>query len=347
MSSPPSVVVAGAGAVGLCTALALAEAGFAVVLADGAKRGDNASGIAAGLLAPAFECAMDPIVTPHFEILMEARDLWRSLSQQAGITLDRAGAIAVGEANEVATWTTSLQNLGVRPRRLNGDEAMSLQPALRWQGPAVYAQDDWRLDANDALAALEAQAERAGVEHIASDVDDFEPGQTTLADGRIIRASWLVAATGASARLAPELKDLVPIKGQIARVAGSRMLGPVVRAPGLYIAPGSGGTLIGATMEPGQADRKVEAAVIEQLCRSARALMPGLEGAQAKGFAGVRAATPDGLPLVGPSALAGVLVAAGARRNGWLLAPLIARQIVRTLKGEAVGIPSLSASRFS
>jgi glycine oxidase len=47
----------------------------------------------------------------------------------------------------------------------------------------------------------------------------------------------------------------------------------------------------------------------------------------------VRAATPDALPLVGPSSRPGLSLALGARRNGWLLAPLIAEIICAQLAG--------------
>jgi glycine oxidase len=40
------------------------------------------------------------------------------------------------------------------------------------------------------------------------------------------------------------------------------------------------------------------------------------------------------LPLVGPSRTPGVLLAAGMRRNGWLLAPLVAAIVVAQLLGE-------------
>jgi glycine oxidase len=53
--------------------------------------------------------------------------------------------------------------------------------------------------------------------------------------------------------------------------------------------------------------------------------------------AGVRAATPDGLPMVGASSASGVLVAAGARRNGWLLAPLVAQLIAACVTGRDPG----------
>ncbi|OXE36819.1 MAG: hypothetical protein CGW95_05375 [Phenylobacterium zucineum] len=51
---------------------------------------------------------------------------------------------------------------------------------------------------------------------------------------------------------------------------------------------------------------------------------------------GVRAATSDGLPMIGRTADPNVFLAVGARRNGWLLAPLAAQIITACLtEGEA------------
>ncbi|PXA83940.1 D-amino-acid oxidase, partial [Caulobacter sp. D5] len=66
-------------------------------------------------------------------------------------------------------------------------------------------------------------------------------------------------------------------------------------------------------------------------------LRPELAGASASIEVGVRASTPDGLPLVGESRTAGVILAAGARRNGWLLAPLVADMVAAYLTGADPG----------
>jgi glycine oxidase len=55
------------------------------------------------------------------------------------------------------------------------------------------------------------------------------------------------------------------------------------------------------------------------------------------------------LPLAGESAEPGVLIAAGARRNGWLLAPMVAKAAAARILGRS---PSrwdaqLAARRFS
>ena len=87
-------MIAGAGVLGLATALALADAGCDVTVCD--PGGANASSIAAGMIAPVFEAVLDPAARAHFDILLAARDLWPALAQRAGIALDRCGAVAVG-----------------------------------------------------------------------------------------------------------------------------------------------------------------------------------------------------------------------------------------------------------
>ena len=68
--------VGGAGVFGLAIALTLARRGAQVVLADPAPQGTNASAVAAGMLAPALEAALDPLAHGRFLLLEEARDLW-------------------------------------------------------------------------------------------------------------------------------------------------------------------------------------------------------------------------------------------------------------------------------
>ncbi len=52
-------------------------------------------------------------------------------------------------------------------------------------------------------------------------------------------------------------------------------------------------------------------------------------------LAGLRPGTPDNLPLIGPGALEGLVLATGHYRNGILLAPLTADAVAALLAGEA------------
>src|SRR5512146_1185390 len=154
MNGGAKVTVAGAGALGLCSALALADAGCRVTVFDPEPEG-NASAVAAGMLAPVFEAVLDPEAAPFFDILLAARDLWPVLEARAGVRLDRSGAMAVGGEDWLAGVQAALIRLGVHgidlPRRTAADLAPGLSPAV---AHAVLVREDWRLEPSQAIAAL-------------------------------------------------------------------------------------------------------------------------------------------------------------------------------------------------
>ena len=303
------VTVAGAGALGLCIALELARGGAEVAVCDPAAPADNASGVAAGMLAPAFETALDAASADHFDLLLAGRDLWPELAERVGVMIDRSGAAYYGE------------HIGAVAARLK-----ALGAAAGVYGDRVYTREDWRLSPPEALAALRAAADAAGVR--------FEQ-RVAVAP---VAGERLVLATGFDQGcLAPELALLEPIKGHILRLSGGPDIGPVIRGDGVYIVPDPAGAIVGATMEQGVVDRTVDAARVVALRQAAEALLPELAELDVRAGTGVRAATPDGLPMVGRSAAPGVLLAVGARRNGWLLAPLVARMIAAYVAGDDPG----------
>jgi glycine oxidase len=314
MNKGPKVIVAGAGALGLSTALALADAGCAVTVCDPAQ-GPQASAVAAGMLAPVFEAVLDAETAGDLDLLLAARNLWPALAARAGIVIDRSGTAAVGSGTWLAEIDARLARLGVRgagmPRGMLDAMAPGIAPGLE----SVLVREDWRLQPRPALAALRAAADAAGVAFRAEAV-------TRRGD-----ADWLVVATGAGQSLAaaaPELSRLTPIKGQILAFGDIRG-GPLsLRGEACYAVPGSAGLAVGATMEVGRDDTAIDLAACAPLAEAATGLFPDLASADFTVSAGVRAATTDGLPMVGASQAPGVILAVGARRNGWLLAPMIA-----------------------
>jgi glycine oxidase len=331
MTSAPRVTVAGAGVLGLATALALADAGARVTVYD--PGGPNASSIAAGMIAPVFEAVLDATARPHFDLLMAARDLWPALAERAGIALDRAGALAVGKDAWLDGLLAGFDGLHLRPTEIGGATARGLAPGLSEAfARALFTREDWRVDAPVALAALGEAAAASGAAFAAEPV-------RVRGD-----ADFLVIATGAERRLAdiaPELSVLTPVKGHIVRVAAPSV-GAVVRARTVYAAPGAS-LVFGGTMEHGRADVAIDEAAAEPLLTAGLELFPEHWEAPIQISAGVRGATPDGLPMAGPAAAPGVLLAVGARRNGWLLAPLVARMIAAFVTG---GDPGLYAARL-
>lgn len=331
----PRLVVAGAGAFGLASALTLARRGAQVTVCDPAAVGDNASGVAAGMLAPAFEALLDPVSAGHFDLLCAARAAWPGFAESIGLTLEREGALWAGAG--AGDIEARLLAAGARARRLSAAEARNAVAGLAVSGEAVFTPEDWRIDAASAVVALRSAAQAAGVAFVTRAAVGFAAGEVRLEDGERLEADALVVAVGAQrAGLAPELSALTPIKGHILRMHGGPRQGPLVRGTGIYVRPHPVGCVVGATMETGSDDRRIDPAICAELLGRAQNLFPDLADTPYLAAAGVRASTDDGLPWVGPSAEPGVLLAVGARRNGWLLAPAVGEVVAARAFGEPV-----------
>jgi len=328
------IVVAGAGAIGRSIACRLARAGHRVTVIDPA--GANASSVAAGMLAPAFECVFDAATAGGYPLLAQARDLWPALAADIGLPLARDGALAIGSRAEAEGWVAALAAAGATARLLPPAEAAACAPGLPAKVWAAFTPDDWRLSPAAALARLRQTGEARGVRFASGAVRGFAAGKVEVEGGEDIRADCLVVATGAGralAALAPELTTLTPIKGHILRAGGDFAAAPTIRANGVYLCRGDGEAVLGATMEVGAGDDAVDPAVVQRLLAAAAPLATPLGPQAWTPATGVRAATPDGLPMVGWSRTPGVVLAVGTRRNGWLLAPLIAGAVLDVVEG--------------
>lgn len=326
MGHKANIVVAGAGAVGSTIALTLARAGYRVRVLDPAPAGDNASGVAAGMLAPAFETLFDESAQGRFELLKAARDSWLGLARSIGIELDLRGALAVGEPVQVGAWADRMAGFGAVVETLDARRLADKAPGRLTRTAGVFTPDDWRLEPSEALAALQRAGAAAGVGYVLRRLDAREAPPGDL----------LICATGAGrglAAIAPELGALTPIKGHILRSAATPGGAPVVRGEGVYLCRGRHDLVLGASMEVGRDDRRIDPGVVGDLVARAERIWPDAANLAWRAQTGVRAATPDGLPLAGWSERPGVLLAAGARRNGWLLAPLIAETVLGLVGG--------------
>ena len=342
------VIIAGAGAVGSAIAATLATRGASVAWADPALEADNASGVAAGMLAPGFEAALEGGGAETFALLKAARDQWPVLLASLGapdVGLWRGGALWVDLPGAAGPTSDDLKArfdaLGARAEAVAAAIARDFLPSLPPDlTGSLYTPQDWSLDPLQALSALRGAATAAGAEVVRARVTAFEDGVASLSDGRTIAADALVIATGMDASLvAPELAHLSPIKGHILRQALSDRSagGPMLRAAAGYVSATASGVHVGATMEAGRADHTIDPTIAARLKAFGERLYPALVGADLVARTGVRAATPDGLPMVGPSRAPNVLIAVGMRRNGWLLAPLVAEMIAAYLTGDNPG----------
>jgi len=311
------VAVIGAGVSGLCIAVRLAQAGGRVRLCDPSDTRDEASGVAAGMLAPVGEALFDD--PERLPIWRDAAALWPAFADAVpGLQIHRCGARFAGVSDPSAA-------LG-----------------LTAETGEFHSAEDARLDPWAALQALEAAFAASGGERRRTRLD--APPQD--ADIVIFAAGF---ASRSFAPLADELSVLTPIKGQLLRFDGGPAEGPILRTPEGYLTPSRLGAAVGATMEPGLSDRTPTKAAQTKLLDVAERLSPGLSKRPHRLLAGVRAATPDGLPIVGPSSRKGLFIATGMRRNGWLLGPLVAEITLSYLSGEEGGphAAALDPRRFA
>jgi len=159
-----------------------------------------------------------------------------------------------------------------------------------------------------------------------------------------IRAETVVLANGAWSGAADWLPDharppVRPVKGQVIELRG-RDPEPVARhilaSERVYLVPRPDGRLVvGATVEEMGFDTAVTAGGVHELLREAYRLLPDVAEMELVGAtAGLRPGTPDNLPLVGPGAIDGLVLATGHFRNGILLAPLASQAVADLLTGD-------------
>jgi glycine oxidase len=280
-------------------------------------------------------------------------ELERASELPVGYT--RCGTLLVArdadEADALERELTLRTTLGLDVRRLRASAARRLEPGL---APslrlALDVPGDHAVDPRALVTALTAALGRAGGElrtgaPVASlQVAGDAVHGVVLDDGSRVAAEQVVVAagvwSGSLGGLSPErLVPLRPVKGQILRLhdpAGPGLLTRVIRMGPSYITPrGDGRYVLGATQEERGFDTSVTAGAAFELLRDASELVPGIsELVLDELTAGLRPATPDNLPAIGPAAdVDGLWWAVGHRRGGILLSPVTAELIVAGLMG--------------
>ena len=210
--------------------------------------------------------------------------------------------------------------------------------------------------AGELTRALAVAAEHHGARFVESDrVQRIHSGPSGLVvetDRRPLARDVVVLAAGSwSGRI--EIEGAVsapvrPVRGQLLQLAwrGSP-LRRVTWGERCYLVPWEDGTvLVGATSEDVGFEERTTAAGVHDLLEAASDLVPHVRTATFQGArVGLRPATPDGLPLIGWSAvLADLMYATGHYRNGVLLAPVTAMLVADAVLEKRID-PILEAAR--
>ena len=357
------VCVVGAGIIGCATAWELARAGCAVTLFERSTPGAEASGAAAGLLAPLGESTG----SAFSRLALASWRLYPSLAEElreiTGIDVEyvtRGTVYPLFSTEDVERMEARVAD------RLEPEYGIEVwdtadlranEPALATavRGAMFVRADHWvnneRLVVAYAQAAVAAGvALRAGaaVTRIA-----VEAGRVrgVVAEGELREADAVVATAGAwTGELLESFGARLPVepkRGQMVALGHvPSVLNRCIHGEDVYLVPRpSGELLVGATVERVGFQRAVTAEGIAGLLASAIKLCPALGALSVtRTWCGFRPWAPDSLPVIGPwPDVEGLWVATAHFRNGILLAPITARIMTDWL---TAGAPGLDVDEF-
>ena len=330
----PKVAIIGAGIGGAALARAFEALGAPVQVIEAEGPGAGASGNAAALVMARLDAGGGPIAGLYAQALARAADLFDALPQ-AGIA--RAAVQLEAAPKDPSRFDRIAGSDLFEPgalRRLTPAEAGSSVDETCAVGGLLVR--DARVVAPDAVLG----AWLASAELITAAVARIEPVDRAwrlidAAGGEIARADIVCIAAGAdAARLAPGL-PISAVRGQ-ASMAG--VPGPVQPAIwGGYAIPARGGVLFGATHDRDETAVDIRSQDHTRNLATLAAARPELAARidpdALTGRAGLRAVTPDFLPVAGAVAAAsgapqpGLFILCGLGSRGFCAAPLLAEHV--------------------
>lgn len=254
------------------------------------------------------------------------------------------------------------QKLGLEVERLRGRQARELEPGLAptIRG-AILAPNDHQVDPPEMLAALRLACVGEGValrdERVTAVKTDGDRVVGVSTSSGVTGADQVVIAGGAASGtiegLPPEAMPPVrPVKGQLLHLAATGMFGigdRNIRGLDVYVVSRTNGRIVvGATVEEMGWDTTVTAGAVHELLRRAYEILPGVtELRYVRALAGLRPGTPDNAPILGKSAIEGLIMATGHYRNGVLLGPITGDRIAELVAtGATQDLEPFAPDRF-
>ncbi|WP_051287051.1 glycine oxidase ThiO [Paenibacillus taiwanensis] len=364
------LIVVGGGVIGCAIAYEAALTGMQVIVLERDRIGYGASRAAAGMLAPVAECIQQDELaqfacTSHDLFPGWSEQLWEL--SQVDLELHLRGIhVPVMKGSDHTITELQLRKAALlHPAGMHyGMEWISdakLQAFPYYHGSdveGVYVlPKEGHLSPTKLTEALFTAGKRRGVQfHEHEQVVDFIIHNGRIQGVKTGSGEWysdhVIICSGLDSHLLTDKcgihLPLHPVKGELVVVRSKLAISTVVHGDGVYIVPKSGGRIfIGATSYPNRYDQMVEVGSVMKLMEKACRCIPELEHSEwEQAWSGLRPATADGLPYLGPiSHIKGLWIAAGHFRNGILLSAATAIGMARWLAtGE---VPWLWMDAFS
>jgi D-hydroxyproline dehydrogenase subunit beta len=364
------VIVVGGGIVGAACAAELAAQGLTVDVLEARVVGGGATAAGMGHIVVMNDSPAE------FALARASRDLWLALAPRLRErdAFTRCGTVWIAEDDDeldaARTMRDAFANTGVRAHMLD-------RAALREAEPAVsHAMQGGLLIDDDAIVYAPAASQflltsstriRVSTDCLVRRVDaDDIHASVTFANGERRTAAHVVVANGLTV---PELIAGVPIeakKGHLLitdrypgtlhhQVLELGYIKSAHHARGTSVAFNAqprptGQLLIGSSRQFGTLDPAVDMSVLGAMLARASRYLPDVGALNAiRAWTGFRAATPDGLPLIGPARFAGdrLWLAAGHEGLGVTTSLGTAKLIAAQMLGHPMPFDMPDANAFS
>ncbi|MGN7413380.1 glycine oxidase ThiO [Paenibacillus sp. SAF-068] len=366
-------IIVGGGVVGCAIAYELASRGQDVLLLERSAIAGGTSCAAAGMLAADSEDFVHPLMAKlarqSRQLLMEQQVLMATLSE-VEVGLQRHGFLTPFRSYSELSRYKNNRNSGVSADEVWWDRSVVQQEAswlnrdtygayyrpyeseiLPIHLTKAYAESAQSMGARimEEIQDIRVQANEHGVQGITTSIGEMKCNHVIIAAG--LQSEALMRQVNLSL-------PVWSVKGEIAAVQFSDEHAAyrpdrTVYAEDIYIVPKANGEVwLGATSLPGRTDLNVSVQSVQKLLTAATHWVPGMKEARfMRAWAGVRPATPDGLPYIGTcKSIPGLFAACGHYRNGILLSAITGRLIAELIAGkssEELGIEALSPERLN
>ncbi len=331
----PKVAILGGGVAGVSLARAFAALGLQAEVFDPRGPGGGASGNPAALVTPRLDAGLGAAARLYAQAFARAVDLYTI--EGPAVVLSRGALLLEQDDRDAARFGkivgSDLYEAGALV--LEADAATMLGEAARG---GVRFRDGLVIEPRGLLDRWAPTIRPDAVAAVRRDED----GWALLdADGRLMASVDVVclAAGHRTGRLSDRVV-LQPVRGQVSIMSGPSI--PLAASWGGYAVPTRNGLLYGATFDRDREDEGVDPVDHDrnrdQLAKGLPELAARLPATAVEGRAGVRATTPDHLPVAGPppGAPPGLFVLSGLGSRGFCTAPLLAEHVAAL----AVGVPS-------
>lgn len=364
MSRGADAIIIGAGIIGAACARALASAGRSVLVIDSRGIAGGATGAGMGHIV----MMDDP--PEEFALVRRSMELWDEVAPRAPkeAAWNRRGTLWVAtdsdELAEAKRKHARLRASGISAELLDGGQVARAEPGLRsgLAGGLRVPGDSVLLPpiaAKWMLADILVRTETA--------VTAIRAGEVELEGGECVTSPVIVNAAGMWGReLTPGL-PLVAKKGHLVMLGGAAGLcehqivelgyiknahGDAAESVSFNVQPRADGTVVvGSSRQMGVNSYEVEPRVRDRMIKHAASFMPGLAGlGMVREWAGVRAASRDGLPIIGAHPhMPGVYLAGGHEGLGLTTTLATAEIIANAILGRQQAIDPLpySPARFA